>query len=56
MVFIHNLNNMLYFYQNFTLSSFFAKRNHIMLYFYPYYDMCNHISKKRGTVKCNWVK
>ena len=36
MVFIHNLNNMLYFYQ--------------------YYDICNHISKKRGTVKCNWVK
>ena len=27
-----------------------------MLYFYPYYDMCNHISKKRGTVKCNRVK
>ena len=25
-----------------------------MLYFYPYYDVCNHISKKRGTVKCNW--
>ena len=27
-----------------------------MLYYHQYYDMCNHISKKRGTVKCNRVK
>ena len=27
-----------------------------MLYCHQYYDMCNHISKKRGTVKCNRVK
>ena len=27
-----------------------------MLYFSQYYALYNHISKKRGTVKCNWVK
>ena len=27
-----------------------------MLYYHQYYDMCNHISKKIGTVKCNRVK
>jgi hypothetical protein len=27
-----------------------------MIYFSQYYALCNHIPKKRGTVKCNWVK